>query len=234
MKTKRLTLESFKSIVKKIIKEEMSNQISISKMIYDYNEAAQEYNNPNTDTFTKEENRQKMHKSFQIVKDFLNEKANQTAKKINEFYESIVEIRDLKENNINLRFFFGKGERGRPGSFSAGYRSFIIELKLVNGKKEINFEREQSLFNPSEMSENYMQILKDFASDIFDNVSSSYGSNIAQLEEAYESASNNELASYITKLKQEINAEKNQKKLEMLKKDLEEVKAELVSRKKGK
>ena len=79
-----------------------------------------------------------------------------------------------------------------------------------------------------------MQILKDFASDIFDNVSSSYGSNIAQLEEAYESASNNELASYITKLKQEINAEKNQKKLEMLKKDLEEVKAELVSRKKGK
>ena len=233
MKTKRLTLESFKSIVKRIIKEEMDNQMSISKMIYDYNEAAQEYNNPNADTFTKEENRQKMHKSFQIVKDFLNEKANQTAKQINKFYQAVVEIRDLEENNIFLRFYFGKPYQVGMG-FSPGYRSFIFDLKLKNGKKEINFEREQNLFNPSEMSENYMQILKDFASDIFDNVSSSYGSNIVQLEEAYESASNNELASYITKLKQEINAEKNQKKLEMLKKDLEEVKAELASRKKGK
>ena len=242
MKTKKLTLESFKAVVKRIIKEEMNNQMPISKMIYDYNEAAQEYNNPNTDSFTKEENRQKMHKSFETIKDLLKEKANQTAKQINKFYQSAVEVKNLDENDIFLRFYFGKPYQVGT-AFSPGYRSFILDLKLVNGKKEINFEREQNLFNSSEMSENYMQILKDFASDIFDNVSSSYGSNIPQLEEAYESSSNNELADFIPKLNKEIAYYKSKgekitdyekDKLELAIKDLEEVKTKLASRKKGK
>ena len=102
MKTKRLTLESFKAVVKRLIKEEMSNQMSISKMIDDYNESVQEYNNPNSDTFTKEENRQKMYKSFEAIKDFLKEKATQTAKQINKFYQSAVEVKNLDENDIFL------------------------------------------------------------------------------------------------------------------------------------
>jgi hypothetical protein len=239
MKTKRLKLESFKSVVKRIIKEEMDNQMSISKMIYDYNEAAQEYNNPNTDTFTKEENRQKMHKSFQIVKDFLNEKANQTAKQINKFYQAVVDVKNLEENNIFLRFYFGKTNQVGMG-FSPGYRSFILDLKLVNGKKEINFEREESRFNSSEMSENYMQTLKSFANDIFDNVSSNYGSNIAQLEEeykAYKNLSTFQLQAYVIELNKEIQAHKSRgdnKNLKLAMDDLAEVKAELASRKKGK
>jgi hypothetical protein len=233
MKTKRLTLESFKAVVKRIIKEEMNNQMPISKMIYDYNKSAQEYNNPNADTFTKEENRQKMHKSFETIKDLLKETANPTAKQINKFYQSAVEVKNLDENDIFLRFYFGKPYQIGT-AFSPGYRSFILDLKLVNGKREINFEREQSLFNPQDMAENYMQILKDFASDIFDNVSSSYGANIPQLEEAYESATNNELAASIIELNKEIKAETNKEKIKLLKQDLEEVKAELASRKKGK
>lgn len=233
MKTKRLTLESFKAVVKRLIKEEMNNQMSISKMIDDYNEAVQEYNNPNADTFTKEESRQKMHKSFESIKELLKEKANQTAKQINKFYQSAIEIKNLDENDIFLRFYFGKPYQVGMG-FSPGYRSFILDLKLVNGKKQINFEREQSLFNPSEMSENYMQILKDFASDIFNDVSPSYGNNIPQLEEAYKSATNNELAASIIELNKEIKAETNKEKIKLLKQDLEEVKAELASRKKGK
>ena len=93
------------------------------------------------------------------------------------------------------------------------------------------------------MTPNYMQILEDFASDIFDNVSSYYGSNIPQLEEAYESATNNELSDFISKLNKEIvyykskgkkitDYEKNKLKLAM--KDLEEVETKLASRKKGK
>jgi hypothetical protein len=50
----------------------------------------------------------------------------------------------------------------------------------------------------------------------------------------YKSATNNELASHIIQLNKEIKAEDNQKKLELLKKDLQEVKAELASRKKEK
>lgn len=231
MKTKKLTLESFKAVVKRIIKEEMNNQMPISKMIYDYNEAVQEYNNSNADTFTKEESRQKMHKSFETIKDLLKEKASQTAKQINKFYQSAVDIKDLGENNIFLRFYFGKPYQIGT-AFSPGYRSFILDLKLVNGKKEINFEREQNLFNPQEMVENYMQILKDFASDIFDNVSPQYSG--AQLEESYKTSTNNELAASIIELNKEIKAETNKEKIKLLKQDLEEVKAELASRKKGK
>ena len=240
MKTKRLTLESFKAVVKRLIKEEMQSQISISRMIDDYNKSVQEYNNPNADTFTKEENRQKMYKSFEAIKDFLKEKASQTAKQINKFYQSAVEVKNLDENDIFLRFYFGKPYQVGM-TFSPGYRSFILDLKLVNGKKEINFEREQNLFNPSEMSENYMQILKDFASDIFDNISPQYSG--AQLEESYNKASNNELSDFISKLNKEIAYYKSKgekitdyekDKLELTMKDLEEVKAELASRKKRK
>lgn len=49
--------------------------------------------------------------------------------------------------------------------------------------------------------------------------------------EAYKDASNNELASYIGVLQNEIGAEKNPKKLAMLKQDLEDVKNELKKRK---
>ena len=244
MQTKRLTLESLKSTIKRIIKEEMESQMPISRMIYLHNQALQDYDNPNSDTFTKEENRQKVRKFSDAIKDFLNEKANQVAKQINKYYQSVVEVKDLSENNIFLRFYFGKPYQVRT-AFSPGYRSFILDLKLVNGRKEINFEREQSLFNPQEMAENYMQILKDFASDIFDNVSPSYSG--AQLEESrkrmikenkpYKKASNNELSDFISKLKNEIEAHKSKgdtKKAELATKDLEEVKAELASRKKSK
>ena len=181
MQTKRLTLESFKYLVKRIIKEEMESQMPISKMIYLYNQAVQDFDYGNTDTFTREENRQKVRKLSDGIKDFLNEKANQVAKQINKNYQSVVEIKDLSDDNIFLRFYFGKPYQVGVG-FSPGYRSFIIDLKLVNGRREINFEREQSLFNPQDMAENYMQILKDFASDIFDNVSPQYSG--AQLEES--------------------------------------------------
>jgi len=55
-----------------------------------------------------------------------------------------------------------------------------------------------------------------------------------EVTKPYKSASNNELASHIIQLNKEIKAEDNQKKLELLKKDLQEVKAELASRKKTK
>lgn len=54
-----------------------------------------------------------------------------------------------------------------------------------------------------------------------------YGS----LNEAYENITNNELASYVGVLQNEIGAEKNPKKLAMLKQDLEDVKNELKKRK---
>jgi cob(I)alamin adenosyltransferase len=55
-----------------------------------------------------------------------------------------------------------------------------------------------------------------------------------EITKPYKSATNNELASHIIQLNKEIKAEDNQKKLELLKKDLQEVKAELASRKKEK
>jgi hypothetical protein len=236
MKAKRLTLESFKSLVKKIIKEEMESQMPISRMIYLHNQAIQDYDYGNTDTFTREENRQKVRKLFDAIKNFLNEKANQTAKQINKIYQAVVEVKDLSEDNIFLRFYFGKPYQVRT-AFSPGYRSFILDLKLVNGKREINFEREQSLFNPQEMAENYMQILKDFASDIFDNVSPSYSGT--QLEESKKedkpTYSKNELAAYIIELNNEIKAYKSRgedKKVKLLMKDLEEAKAKLAKLKK--
>jgi hypothetical protein len=54
-----------------------------------------------------------------------------------------------------------------------------------------------------------------------------YGS----LNEAYENITNLELASYVGVLQNEIGAEKNPKKLAMLKQDLEDVKNELKKRK---
>ena len=52
-----------------------------------------------------------------------------------------------------------------------------------------------------------------------------------KVNEAYSDASRNELASYIGTLQNQINAEKDTKKLAMLKQDLADVKAELASRK---
>jgi hypothetical protein len=179
MKTKRLILESF---VKRIIKEEMESQMSISKMIYLYNEANKDLENLNVDDTAYSRKRNEINKLFQNIKGYLTDKANQTAKKINEFYESIVEIRDLRENNINLRFFFGKGQGGRPGSFSAGYRSFIIELKLINNTKTAKIIKEPSLFNTQEMSPNYDEILEEFENDIFNILYPDYRG--AQLEES--------------------------------------------------
>ena len=54
------------------------------------------------------------------------------------------------------------------------------------------------------------------------------------LEESYKDFSNNELASYVGTLKNELNAEKDPKKVDLIKKDLEHVKAELEQRKKTK
>jgi protein required for attachment to host cells len=51
------------------------------------------------------------------------------------------------------------------------------------------------------------------------------------MNESYTDATNNELASYIGVLQNEIGAEKNPKKLAMLKQDLEDVKSELEKRK---
>jgi len=51
------------------------------------------------------------------------------------------------------------------------------------------------------------------------------------MNESYTDATNNELASYIGVLQNEIGAEKNPKKLAMLKQDLEDVKSELAKRK---
>ena len=57
---------------------------------------------------------------------------------------------------------------------------------------------------------------------------------VENLQEAYKDFSNNELASHIGTLKNELNAEKDPKKAKMLEKDLEDVKAELESRKEAK
>lgn len=56
-----------------------------------------------------------------------------------------------------------------------------------------------------------------------------------ELEKPYKSASNNELAAYVMELNKEIKAHKSKgddKKAELAMKDLEDVKAELASRKK--
>lgn len=58
-----------------------------------------------------------------------------------------------------------------------------------------------------------------------------YRAKYGSLNEAYTQATNNELASYIGILQNQIGAEKDPKKLAMLKQDLEDVKNELNSRK---
>ena len=56
---------------------------------------------------------------------------------------------------------------------------------------------------------------------------------ISEAYKAYQNSTNNELAAYIISLSNELGGEKDPKKIELIKRDLEEVKQELEDRKKN-
>ena len=108
-----------------------------------------------------------------------------------------------------------------------------IKVYLNNGKTlEINPSK---IKGGKKVYDAILQAFIDDRFDITDKVIQGMTDNLseAKINEAYSDASKNQLASYIGTLQNQINAEKDPKKLAILKQDLADVKAELEKKSSG-